>query len=383
MLELPPLSLYIHVPWCIRKCPYCDFNSHEITGELPQQEYIDALLKDLFQEKQRVIERPLHSIFIGGGTPSLLDGGAYRRLLDGVRNQFDLVENIEITLEANPGAVEAQRFAAYREAGINRLSLGIQSFDDLQLRRLGRVHDADQARQAIAVAGDAGFENMNLDLMHGLPGQQAGDALRDLQTAIDFRPAHVSWYQLTIEPNTVFYKQPPDLPGDSLVEAIQRQGQQFLRRQGFSRYEVSAYAKAGYASLHNLNYWRFGDYMGIGAGAHGKLSFPEQDRLLRTRKVRQPLQYLKAVTNRDAEVSAIATEDRALEFLMNALRLGKGFSQNQFETRTGLPFSTIAKQVELHIDQGLMAIEDRREDRFYTTSKTGYLVLNSLLEGFL
>lgn len=383
MLELPPLSLYIHIPWCVRKCPYCDFNSHEIDGDLPQERYVEALCEDLAGEVERTGGRTLTSIFIGGGTPSLFEADAFARLLEYIRTHFELADNIEITLEANPGTVEVQRFAAYRELGINRLSLGIQSFDDLQLQKLGRIHDREQAHKAIAIAREAGFENFNLDLMHGLPGQRTEDALTDLQTAIGYEPGHLSWYQLTIEPNTVFYRRPPSLPGEGLLEEIQKQGQSLLREHGFSQYEVSAYARPGLVSLHNHNYWCFGDYIGIGAGAHGKLSFPEHDRLIRTRKLKQPPHYLAASEGRDAEVIEIARDERALEFLMNALRLRKGFSTAQFEGGTGLPFSTISNRVEYLVETGLMATDQRFNDRFYAASEQGYRFLNSLLEEFI
>ncbi len=383
MLELPPLALYVHIPWCMRKCPYCDFNSHEIAGDLPQKEYLEALCADLALESERVIKRPLQSIFIGGGTPSLFSANSYADLLDNIGSHFEFADNIEITLEANPGTAEAERFAAYRETGINRLSLGIQSFDDLQLQKLGRIHDAAQAKAAIEMAVNAGFDNYNLDLMYGLPGQDVRAAKEDLQTAISFGPKHLSWYQLTIEPNTLFYSQPPVLPQDRLIEEIENEGQQLLQGNEFVRYEVSAYAQPGYVSLHNNNYWRFGDYLGIGAGAHGKLTRPDAGTILRTRKYKQPDSYLQAKESWDAEIREVPAEQRALEFLMNALRLRKGFSEEQFEKGTGLTFDTIAKRVEYLLDKGLMTRTDRHDGQFIAASDQGYKILNSLLEEFL
>lgn len=379
MLELPPLSLYIHVPWCVRKCPYCDFNSHEFQGALPEQEYVDALCADLDAELSRVQARRLQSIFIGGGTPSLLSGDSYARLIAHIEQRIGFENNIEITLEANPGTVEAGRFSAFRQAGINRLSLGIQSFDDAQLKQLGRIHDSAQARKAIAIAQDAGFDNFNLDLMHGLPGQSVSGALKDLQTALAYQPRHLSWYQLTIEPNTVFYRRPPPLPADELIADMQQEGQSLLAEHGLQQYEVSAYAHTDFASKHNLNYWQFGDYLGIGAGAHGKLSDPEAGEILRTRKKKQPGHYLQSTLERTGESATIAAEDLPLEFLLNALRLRAGFTRKQFEARTGLAFSVIGKRVEYLQSKRLLELDG---DQIRTTTR-GYLLLNSVLEEFL
>jgi len=379
MLELPPLSLYIHVPWCIRKCPYCDFNSHEFQGSLPERDYIDALCADLDSELPRVNGRTLRSVFIGGGTPSLLGADSYARLLDHVEQRIGLNDDAEVTMEANPGTAEAERFAAFRKAGINRLSLGIQSFADQQLTRLGRIHDSDQARRAIGIARDAGFENFNLDLMHGLPEQTVGAALDDLNSALEFEPLHLSWYQLTIEPNTVFYRRPPPLPADELLSEMQQEGQQLLSEHGFEQYEVSAYARPGRSSAHNLNYWRFGDYLGIGAGAHGKLTDPENNTILRTRKKKQPGHYLQSDLERTSECKAISEEDKPLEFLLNALRLREGFTIQQFETRTGLAFSAIGKRVEYLQSKHLLEVDGDR----ISTSSRGYQLLNSVLEEFL
>ena len=302
--QLPPLSLYIHIPWCLQKCPYCDFNSHASQGEsVPEQEYVDCLLSDLQGEAALAQGRPLQSIFIGGGTPSLLSPQALSRLLSGVREQLDCVSNMEVTMEANPGTFEIDRFAGFRKAGVNRLSIGVQSFDDACLQQLGRVHDAAQAKQAIAAAKQLGFDHVNVDLMHGLPGQTPALAKADLQQAIDLAPDHLSWYQLTLEPNTLFYSQPPELPEEDDLVDIQEAGQDLLQAAGYKQYEISAWCQASIASgvgneaKHNLNYWRFGDYLGIGAGAHGKVSVMVDGELKVTRlvKLRQPKAYMQAI----------------------------------------------------------------------------------------
>ena len=281
--QLPPLALYVHIPWCIRKCPYCDFNSHTATPELPEQAYVEAVLADLDLDLLHVHGRQLTSIFFGGGTPSLFSASALQALLAGIEQRIAFSANIEITLEANPGTFEQEKFAAYRALGINRLSIGIQSFQDSKLEALGRVHSGAEAIAAVSMARQAGFTNFNLDLMHGLPDQSPAQALADLQTAIDLAPSHLSWYQLTMEPNTVFWSKPPVLPEDDVLWDIQEAGQKLLAQHGFVQYEVSAYARAGAAAQHNLNYWSFGDFIGIGAGAHGKVSVP-QGRIQRTWK---------------------------------------------------------------------------------------------------
>ncbi len=379
MLELPPLSLYVHVPWCVRKCPYCDFNSHEFQGSLPEDDYVAALCEDLDSELHQVRSRPLQSIFIGGGTPSLLSGDAYARLLEHVAGRIDFADDIEITLEANPGTVEANRFRDFRNAGINRLSLGIQSFADDQLQTLGRIHDSDQAEKAIAIAREAGFENFNLDLMHGLPGQSIEQGLEDLQRALEYSPLHLSWYQLTIEPNTVFYRRPPPLPADELIIDMQLQGQRLLAEHGLIQYEVSAYAQENRASRHNLNYWQFGDYLGIGAGAHGKLTDPENNSIFRTRKKKQPGHYLQSNLERRSASVPIETAELAVEFLLNALRLRSGFTVAQFEARTGLAFSVIGKRVEYLQSRQLLEFDGE----CIRASTRGYQLLNSVLEAFL
>jgi putative oxygen-independent coproporphyrinogen III oxidase len=337
---LPPLSLYVHVPWCVRKCPYCDFNSHQQPAELPEDAYITALLDDFDRDSAAVAGRSLQSIFIGGGTPSLFSAGAYARLLSGLAARVRFADDVEITLEANPGTAEQQRFSGYRSAGINRLSIGIQSFDAGQLQTLGRIHGREEGLRAAALAEAAGFDNFNLDLMFGLPGQGLQEALADLQTAIDCGPSHLSWYQLTIEPNTEYFRRPPRLPADDLIADLQEAGMALLEDQGFRRYEISAFSRPGRRARHNLNYWEFGDYLGIGAGAHGKLSARRPDGSLaitRTRKTRMPRQYLAAGGLYLVEQAEVPVDERPFEFMMNALRLAEGVSATLFTERTGLP----------------------------------------------
>lgn len=396
MLAQPPLSLYIHIPWCVKKCPYCDFNSHAFGAHdaLPQKEYIAALCADFDLDyalaRGSAAQRPIHSIFIGGGTPSLFDASAFDALLQHIaRSQAPgwlTSPSLEITLEANPGTLEAGRFAEFRAAGINRLSLGIQSFDDAQLTRLGRIHDAAQARRAIASARDAGFTNFNLDLMHGLPDQTLEQALDDLRSALEFEPPHLSWYQLTIEPNTVFYSKPPPLPTESILASVQDVGHALLASHGFAQYEVSAYARSIDAqSRHNLNYWQFGDYLGIGAGAHGKITLESKDQPQRTRKQRQPDHYLKAAVSETrgmlVESKPIPQNEIALEYLLNILRTRQGFTPEHFECHTGLSFSVIAKRVESLRSKGLLGTE--ANDGQITTTDRGFKYLNNVLEEFI
>lgn len=381
MLELPPLSLYIHIPWCVKKCPYCDFNSHEASQSLPEAEYVNALISDFENDWSRIEPRQIHSIFIGGGTPSLFSANSFAVLLKNIRTISGYAEDIEITLEANPGTAEAEKFRAFREIGINRLSIGIQSFEDQQLKNLGRIHSSDESKQSIEIALQSGFDDFNLDLMHGLPGQTAEAALADIKTALSYRPTHLSWYELTIEPNTVFYSKPPSLPDDSLTAELQSNGRAFLDQSNYKQYEVSAYAKENKKSQHNINYWSFGDYIGIGAGAHGKLSNQKSNAIFRTRKHKQPQHYLRSELSRVAEILEVIEADRPLEFLLNALRLRRGFRQAEFEQRTGVPFSTIAKKVESLSNSGMLAL-DKADSRVRATDK-GYQLLNSVLVEFL
>jgi putative oxygen-independent coproporphyrinogen III oxidase len=359
--KLPPLSLYIHIPWCERKCPYCDFNSHQAETDLPERAYVEALLADLEQDLPLVQGRELQSIFIGGGTPSLFSAASMRRLLHGVQQRINLQPGVEITLEANPGSAEAAKFAGYVEAGVNRLSLGIQSFQDGQLQQLGRVHNSEQAAAAIEAARVAGCANFNIDLMHGLPGQTVAAALADLQKALSYEPPHLSWYQLTIEPNTEFYKRPPTLPGENLLGDIQASGEALLAQQRYAAYEVSAYTTGDAACRHNLNYWRFGDYIGIGAGAHGKLTDLANNAVWRTAKTRQPDAYLRA--NPDQLCSRrkrLDRDDLKSEFMLNALRLHAGFELSHFSSHTGLDASEIMADVHSLQERHLLEHRDGR-----------------------
>jgi oxygen-independent coproporphyrinogen-3 oxidase len=388
-LVLPPLSLYIHVPWCVKKCPYCDFNSHKAEQTLPEAQYVSALLDDLdtdlaWLKQQGVSERPIHSIFIGGGTPSMLSVQAYQDLFNGLKQRVEFIDDIEITMEANPGTFEAEKFKGYRQIGINRLSIGIQSFQDHQLKHLGRIHNSGEAIKAAGMAKDAGFDNFNLDLMHGLPDQSLENALDDLKQAIALKPTHLSWYQLTIEANTEFFKRPPVLPQDETLWAIQEAGQALLAEHGFTQYEISAYAKPNKQAQHNLNYWQFGDYLGIGAGAHGKVSIPDSElspsRIYRTTKTRTPKDYLNLDKSFLASADDIDLEDRDLEFLMNALRLYQGVPFELFSQRTGLDFDSIKDSYKKAVNDSLL--EDLESGMIKTTSQ-GQLFLNELLERFL
>lgn len=372
----PPLSLYIHIPWCVRKCPYCDFNSHATTGAIPESAYLDALVEDLEQDLAFATGRPIETIFIGGGTPSLMSGDFYDRLIVHLRTKLNIATDAEITLEANPGTLETGRFEAFRKAGINRLSIGVQSFNSDHLKALGRIHDSEAAHRAISAARQAGFDNFNIDLMHGLPGQTPEQALEDLRTALDYQPPHLSWYQLTLEPNTEFYSRPPDLPDDDHLWDIYRQGCEFLHRQGFRDYEVSAWSRDGRESRHNLNYWTFGDYLALGAGAHGKISLADGS-IRRYWKTRQPEAYLNRIGSRTAGTDIIAPEDLPLEFLMNALRLTEGVSERLFCERTGLPLSSVGVKLKTARDEKLLV-----KDRLQATA-LGQRYLNSLLERFL
>lgn len=375
-----PLALYIHIPWCIRKCPYCDFNSHAAPDTLPEQAYIDALLTDLASELPMVWGRRLDSIFIGGGTPSLFQAGSLDRLLMGVHALMPFSPTTEITLEANPGTFEQERFKGYRKAGINRLSVGIQSFNQQHLQALGRVHSRDEALKAADIARHAGFDNFNFDLMFGLPEQTVEQALQDLQIATELAPTHLSWYQLTLEPNTLFYKHPPALPDDDLVAEIQVNGQGFIHSSGFNQYEVSAYARADYQCRHNLNYWSFGDYIGIGAGAHGKLTNPDQS-VIRYRKHRQPAHYLERVvagSPRSVE-EQVSDADLRFEFMLNALRLRNGFDKELFTQRTGLSCAAIESELALAEERGLLSRDHQR----VAPTEQGWLYLNEAIQLFL
>ena len=376
-LTLPPLSLYIHIPWCVQKCPYCDFNSHGQNGELPQKAYVDALLADLHQDLHLVQGRKLHTIFIGGGTPSLFDANQIKRILDGANALIPFSDDIEITMEANPGTLEHDDFSAYRAAGVTRLSIGVQSFSKDKLNLLGRIHDQNEAQTAAQKASQAGYLSFNLDLMHGLPNQSFTEAMADIDTAAALNPPHLSWYQLTIEPNTLFHSKPPQLPDDVDLWQIYEQGQQKLAALGYEQYEISAYAKPGYQCRHNLNYWQFGDYLGIGCGAHGKVTLPEENRIIRTVKIKHPKGYL-AASNYTFEQTEVAQEDRALEYLMNRLRLMTPIPKQEFEDRTGLHRDTLKDGMEKAKQRGLLT---ESAEHWQLTSK-GHMFVNDLLTQF-
>jgi len=376
MANLPPLSLYIHIPWCVQKCPYCDFNSHALKGEVPHEEYVAHLLADLDRDLPLTSGREVATIFIGGGTPSLLSSRAMHQLLDGVRARLPLAAGAEITMEANPGTVEADRFSAYQAAGINRISIGVQSFSPLKLQRLGRIHGPEEAKRAAHLAAGLGLRSFNLDLMHGLPDQSLTEALDDLRQAIALNPPHLSWYQLTIEPNTLFASRPPVLPDDDALWDIFEQGHQLLTAAGYQQYETSAYAKPGYRCEHNLNYWRFGDYLGIGCGAHGKLTQPD-GRIVRTVKTRHPRGFMAGdYLDRQYEV---ADEEKPFEFFMNRFRLLEPAPRSDFSRYTGLDEALIRPQIDTALAKGYLT---ETAETWQVTEK-GKLFLNSLLELFL
>lgn len=378
MSSLPPLSLYIHVPWCVRKCPYCDFNSHTSPQSLPEKAYVAALIADLEADLAWVQGRKIGSVFIGGGTPSLFSGQTYQDLFTQLRQHLDFSSDCEVTLEANPATVEHDNFEGYLAAGINRLSLGVQSFNPTHLQTLGRIHSQQDAFNAIQLAKTAGFSNFNLDLMHGLPQQDLSQALEDIDCALSFHPTHLSWYQLTIEPNTAFYRQPPALPDDDILWAIQEAGQQKLAQAGFQQYEVSAYSQQR-PSKHNLNYWQFGDYLAIGAGAHGKVTTPEG--IFRYRKTRLPKDYLAAAPQQQARLGLekIASEDLYFEFMMNALRLKNGVPIDYFEQRTGLAWADLLTQIQPALNKQWLTLDTQH----IKCTDLGFNYLNDVLSLFL
>ncbi|MCG6541111.1 radical SAM family heme chaperone HemW [Pseudomonas sp. KSR10] len=377
-LALPPLAAYVHIPWCVRKCPYCDFNSHAAGPTLPEDAYVAALLDDLESDLDQVQGRRLTSIFFGGGTPSLFSAQALGRILDGLQQRVGFAADVEITLEANPGTFEQAKFRDYRHLGINRLSIGVQSFQAAKLKALGRIHDGDEAVRAADMARAAGFDNFNLDLMHGLPEQSLDDALGDLRTAIAQQPTHLSWYQLTVEPNTEFWNRPPQLPEDETLWDIQEAGQVLLAEHGFRQYETSAYAQPGRQARHNLNYWTFGDFLGLGAGAHGKISSPD-GQIRRSWKTRLPKDYLDPAKRYRAGESVLRDDELPFEFLMNVLRLTDGVPSALFTERTGLSTEMLVEGRRKAEARGLL---ERDPQRLAATAK-GQLFLNDLLQLFL
>jgi len=378
LTALPPLSLYVHWPWCVRKCPYCDFNSHEGKGELPEKEYLDALRLDLEQSLPLIWGRKIHTVFIGGGTPSLMSAAGLDRLMSDLRTLLPLELDAEITMEANPGTFEAERFKSYRESGINRLSIGIQSFNPAHLKALGRIHDGDEALRAVEIAKNT-FDNFNLDLMYALPSQTLAEARHDLETALAFAPPHLSLYHLTMEPNTVFAKYPPALPDDDLSADMQDMIAEVTGGAGYDHYEVSAYARTGRRARHNLNYWQFGDYLGIGAGAHSKISFPH--RILRQARYKQPASFIEAAKrgNPVQEEHEVGRADMGFEFMLNTLRLTGGFDPNLFGERTGMSINTIAKSLNEAEAKGLIY----RDHKLIRPTELGQRFLNDLQEMFL
>ncbi|WP_281559922.1 radical SAM family heme chaperone HemW [Thalassomonas sp. RHCl1] len=381
MLQLPPLSLYIHIPWCVQKCPYCDFNSHALKHDIPEGDYVRELIADLDADIQRfnLSDRPLHSIFIGGGTPSLFSPDAVESLLSQVLSRFEHQADIEITLEANPGTVEAGKFRGFYQAGVSRLSIGVQSFASDKLIKLGRIHDGSQAAKAAELATQCGVSSFNLDLMHGLPQQSIENALDDLKTAISLNPTHLSWYQLTIEPNTPFYSRPPTLPEDEVLWTIQDQGIALLEAAGYRQYEISAYSREGYQCQHNLNYWKFGDYLGIGCGAHGKLTDINTGEIYRTVKVKHPKGYLEKDRPHLDQLKTVAEEELPFEYMMNRLRLYSPFHLDEFQAYTGLASTKIEETLKQAQQKQLLSNQGQE----WQVTTTGHRYLNDLLSLFL
>ena len=386
MLIAPPLSLYIHIPWCVQKCPYCDFNSHALKQTVPEEDYIVELIKDLDSDIKRfnLNDRRLHSIFIGGGTPSLFSATSIQQLLTQVLARFDHANDIEITLEANPGTVEADKFIGFGQAGVSRLSIGVQSFASDKLIKLGRIHDSEQAKNAAVLAHQAksaGIKSFNLDLMHGLPQQSLTNALDDLKTAISLNPQHLSWYQLTIEPNTAFYSKPPQLPQDDELWEIQQQGVKLLAAAGYQQYEISGYSKANFQCQHNLNYWQYGDYLGIGCGAHGKITDSQNNTIYRTVKVKHPKGYLDKNRDHCDQLTQVSEAERPFEYMMNRLRLFSSFHLTEYQNCTGLSSNSIAAPLKQAEQQGLM-ISSHNQQHWQVTTQ-GHRYLNDLLTLFL
>ena len=380
-MKLPPLSLYVHLPWCVQKCPYCDFNSHTAGDSAPTSRYIDALVTDLDRECPRASDRTIDTVYLGGGTPSLFTPGQIERLLTAVRARFQVAADLEVSMEANPGTVESGSPAGYRDAGVNRLSIGAQSFDDAALRRLGRIHSSADIHRTVDAVRAAGFDNFNLDLMHALPGQTVAAAESDLRAAIGLEPTHISWYQLTLEPNTVFHARPPeDLPDEGLVGDIQEAGGALLEKSGFEQYEVSAWTRGGRRCRHNLNYWLFGDYLAVGAGAHGKLS--DAHGVSRYRKPANPLQYMLSMEGQSVcgQLEPVAGDELLFEFMLGALRLADGFPERVFSERTGLPAAVLEEEASGAVAKGLLR---RDADATWRPTELGWRFLNDLQAEFL
>ncbi|AIY66066.1 radical SAM family heme chaperone HemW [Pseudoalteromonas piratica] len=378
-MKLPPLSLYVHIPWCVQKCPYCDFNSHGLKSEIPESAYVQHLLDDLKTDVSYAQGRELTSIFIGGGTPSLFSEKAISDLLQGIERLIPFSNTIEITLEANPGTVEAERFIGYRAAGVNRISIGVQSLQQDKLKSLGRIHDANEAINAAKLAKTIGLNSFNMDLMHGLPDQSIDDALSDLKQVIALNPPHISWYQLTIEPNTQFASKPPILPADETLWQIQEQGHKLLSDAGYQQYEISGYAKPGFQCQHNLNYWRFGDYLGIGCGAHGKITDLTSNKIVRTVKVKHPKGYMDLTRPYLFDSWHVEKDELPFEYFMNRLRLQETFNINEFVDLTGLPISEVHSNLNQAVNAGLM---QQNEEIWHVTAK-GHRFLNDLLQLFV
>jgi putative oxygen-independent coproporphyrinogen III oxidase len=380
-MKLPPLSLYVHLPWCVRKCPYCDFNSHALKGDLPGDEYVEALLKDLEQELPLVWGRPVHSIFFGGGTPSLFSAKQIAALMSGIRSRLRVSPEAEVTLEANPGTTEHDSFSAYREVGVNRVSLGVQSFNDDRLSEIGRIHGRAEVEQAVAAIHHSGIQNFNIDLMFALPGQSPGEALEDVRDAVACEPAHISHYQLTIEPNTAFHASPPVLPSEDSSWEMQQECGQALSQAGYEQYEISAWARPGSQCRHNLNYWRYGDFIGIGAGAHGKLTLPSEQTVRRRIRQRHPRSWMEGVWQGKGiiEDRALDQDERIFEFFLNQLRLRDGVQKSQLKPRAGVAWSEVEARVEAAIEKGLL----RDDNDLLSPTDLGWRFSNEIQAIFL
>ena len=381
LLRNPPLSLYVHMPWCVRKCPYCDFNSHTAPDKLPAEEYIRALVADLEQDLPLVWGRPVQSVYFGGGTPSLFSAGQIATFLSAARARLDLRPDVEITLEANPGTIEHDSFPAYAEAGINRVSLGVQSFDDDLLESIGRIHGRQEIEQSLKSLNAAGISNFNIDLMFALPGQSAAQSRRDIELAIDAGPAHVSFYQLTIEPNTAFAAQPPGLPEDDLAWDMQQTGLDVLEANGYRQYEISAFAQVEMQSRHNINYWRYGDFLAIGAGAHGKITKAADGQVERFAKHRHPRRYMQGSKSGDwrAETRVLSDKELVFEFFLNQLRLKQGVVVDDFSARTGLPWNVVESNVQNAVDKGFLEVGNKR----VIPTELGWRFVNDIQQMFL